>query len=96
MISFDICIKNYFVKLIGNVFLYEEFFVIYMVFWLKNGRRLDIDGSRGKYLDFSIDDLLLIIFNVNKYDVGFYCFIVINVVGLINSINIVLGMIYIF
>lgn len=39
----------------------------------------------GKYLIVSVDDLFLIIYNVNKYDVGLYKFIVINVVGIIIS-----------
>lgn len=84
-------IQNECVKLIGNVFLYEGFFDILEVFWIKDSKRIDIQRSGGKYLEVIIENLLLIIRQVNKYDVGNYQLIVINVVGLISSNVIVFG-----
>lgn len=66
-------------KLIGEVFLND----FDSVFWSKNGEKLYFFKFGEKYLEVSCMDLLLIIFIVNEYDVGFYYFIVINVVGLI-------------
>lgn len=83
-------------KLTGNAFLYEELPVIHTVFWSKDGRRLDTDGSRGKYSDISTDDPSLTIFNVNKHDAGSYRLTATNAVGSTNSTDIVLGMTYIF
>lgn len=72
MISYEINFEKYLVKLIGKVFFYDNCNVIIDVFWIKNGNEIDILNSGGKYLKVSIDDFLLIIFDVNEYDVGFY------------------------
>lgn len=55
-----------------DVFLYEDLFVINNVDWIKNGIKLDIVKSVGKYLGVDINDLLLIINDVNFNDVGDY------------------------
>lgn len=68
MINYEICFKEYLVKLIGKVFLNEFEYV----FWIKNGEKIDIFKSGDKYLEVIVEDLLLIIFKVNEYDVGFY------------------------
>lgn len=72
MISYWICVLDRLVILIGNVFLYGSFFVVKNVFWIKYGEELDIKGSGGRYSEVIVDNLLLIIFEVNEYDVGFY------------------------
>lgn len=56
------------VKLICEVFLYD----FDNVFWSINGEKIENLKSEVKYLEVIVKDLLLIIFNVNKYVVGFY------------------------
>lgn len=68
-----ICILlNCLVKFRCDVFLYDELFVVNDVYWMKNGIKLDVLKSDGKYLGVNINDLLFIINNVNYNDVGDY------------------------
>lgn len=55
-----------------DVFLYDELFVLIDVYWIKGGIKFDIVIKGGKYLGVNLIDLLLIINNVNEYDVGNY------------------------
>lgn len=58
--------------MIGNIFLDDDLLGFFEVFWMKNGKKIDIKGSGGRLLEVIIDDLLLIIREVCYYDVGFY------------------------
>lgn len=72
MISFEINIKMKLVKLIGNVFVYDDFLRILEIFWIKNVKMIDLEGSSRKCLEENIGSLLLIIKNVSFDDVGEY------------------------
>lgn len=87
--------KNCFVILIGKVFVIGENFKVYIVNWSKNGEIIDNKVGERKYFKVIVKNLLFIIYNVNFEDVGFYRFIVISVVGLIES-EIVFGSFVIF
>lgn len=66
MISYEICLEKYFLKLIGKVFLYDYFNVIKDIFWIKNGEKIEILNGEEKYLRVNGDNLLFIIFDVNE------------------------------
>lgn len=62
------------------------------MYWTKNGQRLDIQGSGGKYSGgVSTDDPSLTVNNVNEHDAGDYQLTAINSVGLTKSDVILLG-----
>lgn len=50
----------------------EKFFVVYIVFWIKNGEKIVMFKRGGRYLEVSVDYFLFIINNVNFYDIGVY------------------------
>lgn len=79
------------VKLKCDVFLYEDSPAINNVDWTKNGIKLDITKSAGKYLGADINDPSLTINNVNFNDAGDYQLIAANDVGKTESEVIVLG-----
>lgn len=83
-------IGEWLVILSGNVFLFFDLFMIKDVYWIKDGKKIDIEKSGG-WLLFDIENCKLIIKYVSKEDVGNYKFIVINLVGLIISDVIVFG-----
>lgn len=93
MISHSTCIQAKTVKLIGNVFLYDDSPAIQNVFWTKNGEKIDTYRSGGRYLGMTIEDPSLIINSVNHHDAGEYQLIAINQVGSTQSDIIVLGII---
>lgn len=61
------------------------------VFWTKNGEKLDIKGSGGRYTEVGLNNPSLTIFGVNEYDAGSYQLIAFNDVGANKSDVIVLG-----
>lgn len=97
MVSHDVCFQNCSVKLISNVYLCSgKFPAIQDVFWTKNGAKLDIKGSGGKYSEVGVYDPSLIIYNVNHHDIGSYQLTATNAVGSTKSDVIVLGNTIIF
>lgn len=67
----------------------QGFFVLIVVYWLYNGKNLDILDSV-KYFGGIMNFLLLIIKNIVFIDVGVYYCGVINFVGLIISLQLVI------
>lgn len=61
------------------------------MFWTKNGEKLDIKGSGGRYTEVSLNNPSLTIFRVNEYDAGSYQLTASNDVGATKSDEIVLG-----
>lgn len=59
--------------MISEIFFYDKY-EFENVFWIKNGEKIDIfvEINNCKYFKVSIDNLLLIIYNVSYYDVGLY------------------------
>lgn len=79
------------VKLIGNVFVYDDSPRILETFWTKNVKTIDLEGSSRKCLEENIGSLSLTIKNVSPDDAGEYRLTAINAVGLSTSEVIVLG-----
>lgn len=79
------------VKLRCDVFLYDESPAVNDVYWTKNGIKLDVSKSNGKYSGVNINDPSLIINNVNYNDAGDYQLTAVNEVGETRSEVIVLG-----
>lgn len=79
------------VKLKCHVFLYDESPALNDVYWTKNGVKIDIEKTNGKYSGVDINDPSLIINNVNHNDAGDYQLTAINAVGETKSEVIVLG-----
>lgn len=95
MVSHDVCFQNNSVKLIGKVYLDSgKLPAIQDVFWTKDGEKVDIQGSGGKYCEVGVDDPSLIIHNVNHRDIGSYQLLATNAVGSTRSDVIVLGKYY--
>lgn len=94
-VSHDVCFQNNSVKLIGKVYLLSgKLPAIQDVFWTKDGKNVDIQGSGGKYCKVGVDDPSLIIYNVNHRDIGTYQLTATNAVGSMNSDVVVLGKYY--
>lgn len=92
MVSHDVCFQKHCVKLIGKVYLYSgKLPAIQEVFWTKDGAKLDIQGSGGKYSEVGVDDPSLMIYNVTHHDIGTYQLTATNAVGSTKSDVIVLG-----
>lgn len=92
MVSHDVSFQNNSVKLIGKVYLYSgKLPAIQKVFWTKDGEKLDIQGSGGKYCKVGVEDPSLIINNVNHRDIGSYQLTATNAVGATKSDVIVIG-----
>lgn len=85
LINYEIDNENCLVRLMGEVFIIGKNFLVYIVFWCKNGVKKDIKVRWRISVYVSIRNLLFIIYNVSFEDVGFYCFIVISYVGIIES-----------
>lgn len=79
------------VKLRCDVFLYDESPAVNDVYWTKNGIKLHVSKSDGKYSGVDINDPSLIINSVNHNDAGDYQLIAVNEVGETKSEVIVLG-----
>lgn len=73
------------------MFLYEGSPDILEVFWTRNSKRIDTQGSGGKFLEVTIENPSLTIRNVNSYDAGHYQLTATNAVGSTSSNIIVLG-----
>uniref|UniRef100_K1QMU3 Uncharacterized protein n=1 Tax=Magallana gigas TaxID=29159 RepID=K1QMU3_MAGGI len=71
-ISHETCVTNKSITLIGDVFVYENAPVVQNVFWTKNGEKLDIQGSGGRYTEVTVDNPSLTIFKVKEHDAGSY------------------------
>lgn len=84
--------KDRSVRLNCDVFLYDKSPALEDLYWTKNERKLDIQGSGGKYSgEVSPEDPSLTINNVNEHDAGNYQLTAINSVGPTKSDVIVLG-----
>lgn len=79
------------VKLKCDVFLYDESPSLGDVYWTKNGVKIEIEKTNGKYSGVDINDPSLTINNVNRNDAGNYHLTAINAVGETKSDVIVLG-----
>lgn len=51
--------------MIGKVFVNKMFFVIKIIYWIKDGKKLEMEDGGEKYLEVNIRNLLFIICNVN-------------------------------
>lgn len=88
--SHKIYIKNYSVKLVGTVFVNDQFPKIHTVFLAKNGEKIATSEGGGRYSEVSVDHPSLTIINVNFHDIGSYQLTAINAVGSTVSDTIVL------
>lgn len=84
-------LQGYSVKLRCDVFLNETSPPVNDVYWTKNGIKLDVTKSDGKYSGVNINDPSLIINSVNHNDAGDYQLTAVNAVGESKSKVIVLG-----
>lgn len=74
-----------------EIFLYYESPAVNDVYWTKNGIKISISTSNGKYSGVNIYDPSLTINNVNCNDAGEYQLTAVNAVGETKSELIVLG-----
>lgn len=84
-------IKSRSVKLIGNIYFYDDSPGIIETYWKKNDEKINLEESSGKLLKMSSDISSLAIRNVNPGDAGKYQLTAINAVGSSTSDVIVLG-----
>lgn len=84
------CVETRSVKLIGNVFVIDQYPKVHAVYWTKNGKKIDPHTRGGKYSNVSVKSPSLTIHNVNYEDAGSYQLIATNAVGS-NKSDIVLG-----
>lgn len=84
-------LQGHAVKLRCDVFLYDESPTLTDVYWTRDGIKLNIGRSGGKYLKVDVNNQSLIINNVSYNDAGDYKLIAINAVGETRSKGIVLG-----
>lgn len=89
--SFETNIKDRSVKLIGNVFVYDDSPGILDTFWTKNPEQIKTEENSGKLLEGNIDSPTLIIKNVSPDDDGEYQLTAKNAVGTSTSDVIVIG-----
>lgn len=89
--SFVTDIENRSVKLIGNVYVYDDSPGILQTFWTKNDKSMNTRESKGKLSETRTDNLSLTITNVGPDDAGEYKLTAINAVGSTTSDAIVLG-----
>lgn len=89
--SLETNIKNRSVKLIGNVFIYDDSPGILKIFWTRNDERVKYEESDGKLFKVYIDSPTLTIKNVSPDDAGEYQLTATNAVGSSSSDVIVLG-----
>lgn len=62
-----------------------------LFFWTKNGRKLETEGNGDKFSNVSVDNPSLTIFEVNKYDAGYYQLTATNAIGSTKSDFLTLG-----
>lgn len=89
--SFVTDIENRSVKLIGNVYVYDDSPGILQTFWTKNDKSINTRESKGKLSETRTDNLSLTITNVGPDDAGEYKLTAINAVGSTKSDAIFLG-----
>lgn len=89
--SLETNIKNRSVKLIGNVFIYDDSPGILDTFWTRNDKKIKSEESGGKLFEVYIDSPTLTIKNVSSDDAGEYQLTATNAVGSSTSDVIVLG-----
>lgn len=77
--------------MVGDVFVYGDLPAIQNVFWTKNGKEINTEGSGGKYTKVTVDNPSLTIFEANKYDAGSYQLTATNAVGSTSSEFLILG-----
>lgn len=78
-------------KLIGNVFTYDDSPEILKSFWTRNDETIQFEDSDGNLSQMSIDNPSVTISNVGPDDAGEYQLTAINAVGLCKSDVIILG-----
>lgn len=83
--------QSHSLKLKCQVFLYDESPALNDVYWTKNGMKIDIEKTNGKYSEMDINDPSLTINRVNHNDAGDYQLTAVNAVGEKESEVIVLG-----
>lgn len=83
--------KNRSVKLIGNVFIYDDSPRILDTFWTRNGKKIKSEERGGKLFEVYIDSATLTIKNISPDDAGEYKLTATNAVGSSTSDVIVLG-----
>lgn len=91
MTNLETNIKSRSVKLIGNIYFYDDSPGIIETYWKKNDEKINLEESSGKLLKMSSDISSLTIRNVNPGDAGKYQLTAINAVGSSTSDVIVLG-----
>lgn len=90
-ISHRTCVSNRSISMVGDVFVYGDLPVVQNVFWTKNGKELNTEGSGGKYTKVTVDNPSLTIFEANEYDAGSYQLTATNAVGSTSSEFLILG-----
>lgn len=91
MTSFKTNIKDRSVKLIGNLYVYDDSPGILETFWTKNEKKKNPEESGGKLFKISDANSSLTIRNVSPDDAGEYRLTATNAVGSSTSDVIVLG-----
>lgn len=77
--------------MVGDVFVYGDLPAIQSVFWTKNGKEINTEGSGGKYTKVTVDNPSLTIFEANEFDAGSYQLTATNAVGSTSSEFLILG-----
>lgn len=90
-ISHKTCVSNRSISLVGDVFVYGDLPAIQSVFWTKNGKEINTEGSGGKYTKVTVDNPSLTIFEANEFDAGSYQLTATNAVGSTSSEFLILG-----
>lgn len=90
-ISHKTCVSNRSISLVGDVFVYGGLPAVQNVFWTKNGKEINTEGSGGKYTKVTVDNPSLTIFEANEYDAGSYQLTATNAVGSTSSEFLILG-----
>lgn len=91
MTSFKTNIQDGSVKLIGNLYVYDDSPGILETFWTKNEKKINPEKSVGKLSEISNENPSLTIRNVSPDDAGEYRLTATNAVGSSTSEVIVLG-----
>lgn len=91
MTSFETNIKDRLVKLIGNIYVYDDSPGILETYWTKNEKKINPEKSGGKLSEICNENPSLTIRNVSPDDAGDYRLTATNAVGSSTSDAIVLG-----
>lgn len=96
MTSFNTNIKDRSVKLIGNLYVYDDSPGILETFWTKNEKKINPEKSGGKLSEISNEIPSLTISSVSPDDAGEYRLTATNAVGSSTSDVIVLGILVVY